>query len=422
MITRRGLLTAAGGGAAVLGAAGLARAWQQGLILFSGDDGLGAWDDWNQRRFAGPLALVSAGVLASSPHNTQPWRFAVGRYGVDVFEVPERDLGAMDPFGRERLAGLGAAIHSMALATTSIGRAAVVRLLPDASDPRHVARLELGPEPTPGGAPPPEHPLVRAIGRRHTDRRAWRGGAVAPADLRALAATAGSKLVRIDLLTPQSAAGQRLAALTLEATQAIAGDAEMMAASQRWMRHGPRQWAEMQDGLSPATSGIPAWQAAAAAMLPPLSPETEGRFWLEATRDTALPTASMFALISVADPWDRRSALLAGMAWQRLHLTAVTLGLAAQPLNQLPEMIDRDRALGRPPGFAKAAAALLPDPAWRPTFALRLGHPPDLAPASVRRPVSAVMGPPARLGYDVARSAEETRRQQDQLARRQAAK
>jgi hypothetical protein len=247
---------------------------------------------------------------------------------------------------------------------------------------------------------------------------------VAPADLRALAATAGSKLVRIDLITPASEAGKRFAALTVEATQAIAADADMMAASQHWMRSSRRDLAERQDGLSPATSGIPAWQAVAAAMLPPLSPETEGRFWVQATRDTALPTASMFALISVADPWDRRSALLAGMAWQRLHLTAVTLGLAAQPLNQLPEMIDRERQLGRPPGFGRGAAAMLKDAGvesgWRPTFVLRLGYGPGPAPASVRRPVSTVMGSPARLAYDVDRSAAETRAQQAQLERRQA--
>jgi hypothetical protein len=143
-------------------------------------------------------------------------------------------------------------------------------------------------------------------------------------------------------------------------------------------------------------------------MLPEQSAESEGRYWLEGTRDTALPTASAFALITVMDPWDRRSAILAGSAWQRLHLTAISLGLAAQPLNQLPEMIDRERELGRPPGFARAADALLTDTQWRPTFALRLGHPFGPALASPRRPVSEVMGPPARLAFDIERSAADT--------------
>jgi hypothetical protein len=93
--------------------------------------------------------------------------------------------------------------------------------------------------------------------------------------------------------------------------------------------------------------------------------------------------------------------LLVGSAWQRLHLNATAAGLVAQPLNQLPEMIDREAQLRAPPRFARAADALLDDPAWRPSFAFRLGLADAPAGAALRRPVSAVIGPPARMAWEV---------------------
>ncbi len=413
MIDRRTALRLGGGAALLTVGAGVARAIDQGVIPVFDRPGLAAWDDWNDDRYAGPLALVAGGVLASSPHNSQPWHFAVGRLGVDIFEVPGRALGAMDPLGRERLAGLGAAIHNMSIASTGIGRSAVVRLLPDPQNPLHVARIALGPE---GRATPP-HPLIHAIGRRHVDRGPYAGGPITAMDAATLRATAGSPLVRIVTFDAASPQGKRFAALTLDATAAIVADTEMMASSHRWFRHDRRDQDRLKDGLQVNTAGISPWLAAAAAMLPDQTPASEGRYWLAATQETALPTASMFALIMVADPWDRRSALLAGSAWQRLHLTATSLGLAAQPLNQLCEMIDRDRQLARPPRFARAADALLDNPLWRPTFALRLGHPLVPAGASPRRPVSDVIGPPARLAWDIEQARAETASMDAQLAR-----
>ncbi|MFZ4690282.1 MAG: hypothetical protein ACOYLS_13665 [Polymorphobacter sp.] len=412
MISRRAALT--WGGGAVL-TAGLARAIDQGLVLPLERPGLRAWQDWTDRRYLGPLALVSAGVLAASPHNTQPWRFAISRHGVDIFEIPERSLGAMDPFGRERLAGLGGAIHNMALATTGIDRTAIVRLLPDPSNPVHVARIELGAE---GVARTRPHPLLAAIGKRHTHRGPWLGRPVDAADRGALLAAARSDDVRIALFDAGSAAGKRFGALTIEATAAIAADADMMAASHSWFRHSRRDQDRLMDGLGLATSGISPALAAAAAMLPDQSPASEGEYWLAATRDTAIPTASLFGLILVRDLYDRRSGLLAGGAWQRLHLIAAQRNLAAQPLNQLPEMIDRQRQLRQSPSFARAADALLDDPAWRPTFAFRIGHAAAAALASPRRPVSAVIGAPARLEYDVERARAETAAQDAAMAKR----
>jgi nitroreductase len=414
VIGRRTALRLGGTTALVAGAALVARAVDQGLVVDLGSPGLQAWDDWNDRRYAGPLALVSAGVLASSPHNTQPWRFAIGRHGVDIFEVPARALGAMDPFGRERLLGLGAAIHNMALASTGIDRAAIVRLLPDPANPGHVARLELGPDDvvrTP-------HPLLAVIGRRHTDRGAYAGGPLTTAQMAQLGAAARAPDVRIAILDPATQRGKTFAALTIDATAAITSDAEMMAASHRWFRHSRRDRDRLKDGLSVATSGVTPLLAAAAAMLPEQSAASEGRYWLAATRDAALPTASAFALILVRNLADRRSGLLAGGAWQRFHLIATSLGLVVQPLNQLPEMVDRERQRGQPPRFAGAIDALLDDPSWRPTFALRLGHPATPASPSPRRPVSEVIGEPARLGFDIERARAETAGQDAALQRK----
>ena len=406
---------ALGGGLALAGGGLLVRAIQQGVIELDGSPGLKAWDDWNRGRHSGPLALVAAGLLAASPHNTQPWRFAVNRLGVDLFEAPERQLGAMDPFGRERMAGLGAAIHNMALASTRLGRLATVRLLPDPDSVRHVARIELDSE---SGARPVPHPLLGAIGRRHTHRGRWTGAPITEAERTALLDFPRPPDIGITLIDSDSQTGQRFAALTNEATAAITEDMEMMAASHRWFRHDRAEINRRKDGLTMATSGAPAWLAAAAMLGPRPDMATEARFWLEATRDTHLPSASLYGVIHAPNTLARRQALLVGGAWQRVHLIATELGLAAQPLNQLPEMIDRDLQLGRPGRFAQAATALLPPGSPRPALAFRLGRADAPAGPSLRRPVSQVMGGPARLGYEVSRAEAETAVREAQLQRR----
>jgi hypothetical protein len=80
-------------------------------------------------------------------------------------------------------------------------------------------------------------------------------------------------------------------------------------------------------------------------------------------------------------------AIVAGRAWQRLHLAATLQGLAAQPLNQPVEMVDRNQMLGKKDEFGPALAAIAHAEGWEPTFVFRLGYAERTAPRSPRRPI-----------------------------------
>jgi hypothetical protein len=55
------------------------------------------WMDWNQPQ-TGMLALVRAGILAASPHNTQPWLFRVRGNEIEVLAETGRNTGGIGPF------------------------------------------------------------------------------------------------------------------------------------------------------------------------------------------------------------------------------------------------------------------------------------------------------------------------------------
>ena len=96
-------------------------------------------------------------------------------------------------------------------------------------------------------------------------------------------------------------------------------------------------------------------------------------------------------MIAVGDRYDRIQTMRAGRVWQRIHLWATTQGLAAQPVNQPAEVVDRERTLNRAPAMARALAGITGDSSWQATFIFRMGYPTAEAPTSPRRPVEDVI-------------------------------
>jgi hypothetical protein len=188
-----------------------------------------------------------------------------------------------------------------------------------------------------------------------------------------------------------SGARRELGAVIVKATEQIIADPEMSMDSFRWIRTGRREVLAHRDGVTIDTSGTSRLMTIAGKMLPDLDAAATDRIWLDLTRDVHIATAPVFGMILVQDRLDMAQALVAGRTWQRLHLASTAQGLAAQPLNQPVEMIDRNRMLGRNDELGAALATLTRTAGWESTFVFRLGYARREAPRSPRRPLNDVV-------------------------------
>jgi nitroreductase len=384
--TRR--IVIGGAGLAVLGALGY-RAWDRGVFEVGEGPAFKPWEEWRGRADEGPRQPLHAAILAANPHDTQPWLFAAHGASIAVLADRKRNLGSFDPFRREMHLGVGCAIENLMRAAAVQGYSMNVivsggRLEPSPSDtPLRAAHLWLD------AAESARDPLFEAIPNRHTNRGAYEERPIAETDLRKLEALVSDKEVRVVFLTDAKARGE-MASMIVEATQNIIADPDMSRDSAHWFRTGKREVDAHSDGIGIDSSGVSRLVAAGAKLLPDLDAATADKTWLSMTRDVQTH-APVLGMILVRDRLAMASAVAAGRAWQRLHLAATTMGIAAQPLNQPVEMVDRNQQLGRDDRFGNGMQSLARLVAWEATFAFRLGYAKEPATPSPRRPLDEVM-------------------------------
>lgn len=380
---RKVILGAAGGVVAVIVGGTLWRAEDQGVFSTGQGPAYEPWEEWNSGS-PQSMNLVRAAILAANPHNSQPWLFHVGSTRIDLYADLTRKIGLADPFLSELHIGLGCAIENMLLAAPVNGFAANLTLLPDASDATHVVRIDLRPGSSSTSA------LYRAIPDRHTNRYPYdTTRAVAGTTLDALAALNSDSMVQVRWM--RSAAEQKtLGDLIVAAAHAFVADKPMNIDDNRWYR---ATWQELQahrDGITLDAAGLPDLTRALGKLLPPESLDQQNSYFLSGMADQ-VKTASALGLLAVPNKRDDAQRMQAGRLWQRMHLWAMTQGLAMQPLNYVTELVDRETVLSSTPRFGDALRDLVADSDWQAIMTFRIGYPTHAALRSPRRGLTAVV-------------------------------
>jgi len=315
--------------------------------------------------------ILTAGTLAPSADNSQPWRFEVEAEAVRLRVDPTRAHSVSDVDRALTHISCGAVIENMAVAAAALGQEARITLFPRPDDRDLVAELRWVP-----GSPGSDD-LARAIPDRHTNRKFYRRQAVPAAALDHLAREARAfPGAALDWLTdPRS----RAAALRL-----------MRQAEAERFRREP-----LHQELFRTIRFDVGWRRPAEEGLPPGALEVElparpffgalrhwavmstlnrlGAHRILGWRSADLPAriAPAFGVLTIPSA-SAESVILGGRALQRVWLRATALGLALQPFcaatilplqlgltgSPIPEGIlrqlsDRLAALtGRRPGIA----------------------------------------------------------------------
>ncbi len=303
---------------------------------------------------------LRAATRAPSVHNTQPWRVVVDPPVIEVHLDRDRVLPVVDPVAREARMSCAAAVLNLLVALRAAGRGTVVDLLPDRDRPDLLAVLRVtGTRP----ATPAARALAGAIDRRATNRRPFVERPVPPMHRTALVRAAERERAHLVLLDTPKALGT-LATLLRRADHLQEEDPAFQRELVAWTDPG----ADREDGV-PHTAGGPRPSGGSLLTLRQFPPAS--------TVERPFEQDPLVAVLTTHGDTPKDH-LHAGMAMQRVLLTATVAGLSASFLSQPVEV-----------AHTRVALRALSAPSEHPQAVLRIGygHPVERTP---RRPVAAV--------------------------------
>jgi nitroreductase len=304
--------------------------------------------------------LLRYAILAPSGHNTQPWKFAVERDV--VYFVVDRScwLKYADPDERELHISIGCALENFLVAAQHFNFDCEVDYFPKEGDWELAARVRCSSPGTPSTFRPPE--LFEKIVSRHTNRQAFKSRRIPEVERRRLTECVVEKNVTVDL-TDNLRIKRRVDELMGEADARQFANPYWRAELGRWIGRGSfgNSWLMAKIGQMAVT-------------------------FLNMGKGTArqdselLQSAPLLGIMSAPDN-TRITQLQVGQAFERLSLTAASLGIAVHSMSQVLEIQD----------IKNQVQELLPNPRLLPQHTFRLGYADPELERTPRRPLEEVM-------------------------------
>ena len=303
--------------------------------------------------------LLRYAILAPSSHNTQPWRFGVGEGEIRIYVDRSRWLKVADADQRELYVSIGCALENLLVAAEHFGYGHTTTYLPEGeeSDLAAVAGLRPG-----GGVSSFREGLFDAIPDRRTNHNLFDGTPL-PRDLwRGLEACDVEDEVSLRLTDDPE--------IKRKVDEMIAEADAMQFADPAWRE-------ELGTWLGRGVFGTP-WLMSKVSQL--------AVTYLNLGSGTAkkdselLMSAPVLAVIDSAED-DRESQIKAGQLFQRVALTAATLGVRVHPMSQILEI----------PELKARVAELIPAGSGTPQHTFRLGFGEPEGEPTPRRPLGEVM-------------------------------
>jgi hypothetical protein len=278
-----------------------------------------------QQMIALRRAAVRA-VRAPSVHNTQPWRFVLGRETLEIHADPARQLRVLDPRGRQMTLSCGCALFNARVSLAASGFGAHIERFPDPANPALVARVVVR-----DAAAPPHYELAHldaAIDERSTNRRKFFDEPVPDDLIQTLVDAAvqeGAEAVEVRLPEHRLAAAR----LSQQADQIENADPAYRAELRAWTSDDPRR----SDGVQ--AFAVPHVGAGSEDDLPIRDFDTRGMGWLPTQTHSSL-NQSLLLLGSLDE--NRMAWLRTGEALERILLEIADRRYAASPLTQVIEV------------------------------------------------------------------------------------
>jgi hypothetical protein len=285
--------------------------------------------------------ILSHAVAAPSPLNIQPWRVIhKGPLILDLHLDMERLLPRIDPTSRQVYISSGAFIENLEIAAREAGFRADISLFPSGwpgtspSPDQPVARIELADAATAGS-----DPLFSCLLTRHTNRRVYTSNEIQQETCSALASSFDLEFTSFGFSADPSFR-EDLAGYLVEATEIELSDPNRLAERLSHVRILDQTGNDRQDGYGSAElglCGITGWFSRLRIRMH--SPESKNR----GIKDLLIRLSQKQVKSAAAFGWiatkgnSRYDQVRAGRAYERVHLTATSLGLSLHTLTPILE-------------------------------------------------------------------------------------